>query len=87
LTAEITEKKQNGGFRVGAGRPEKPIDWELVDKLILRQNNGTEIASHFNIHRETFYTRVQEKFGVDVTEYAGTIYSKGRSTLRSRQWD
>ncbi|OGT44301.1 MAG: hypothetical protein A3F13_02725 [Gammaproteobacteria bacterium RIFCSPHIGHO2_12_FULL_40_19] len=81
MTLTTDERKNLGG------RPEKDIDWELVDKLILRQNSGAEIAGHFNMHPETFYCRVQDKWGVGFTGYAGTIYSKGHSTLRSRQWD
>ena len=68
------------------GRPEKPIDWELVDKLIIAQNNGAEIAGHFDLHPDTFYTRVKEKYGVIFTVYAGTLYSKGKSNLRTRQY-
>ena len=78
---EQVEKDKNWN-----GRPEKPIDWDLVDKLIIAQNNGTEIAGHFDMHRETFYSRVQDKYGVTFTGYAGALYSKGKSNLRTRQY-
>lgn len=80
MTTQVQQKNP-------VGRPEKPIDWEFVDKLILRQNTATEIAGHFHMHHDTFYARVQEKWGVNFTSYASTVYSKGKSTLRSRQWD
>jgi hypothetical protein len=74
-------------MREGAGRPEKPIDWDLVDELITKQNSGAEIASHFNLHPETFYSRVQQKWSVNFTNYAGSKYSHGKSLLRNKQWD
>ena len=87
MTVE-TEKKRNwGGFREGAGRPVKEIDWDLVDKLILRQNKGPEIAGHFNMHHDTFYQKVKQKWDLDFTDYAYTVVCKGHSTLRSRQWE
>ena len=68
-------------------RPEKPINWDLVDELIRKQNSGAEIASHFNLHPETFYIRVQEKWETNFTGYAGIVYSQGKSLLRNKQWD
>src|SRR5215510_13763998 len=68
------------------GRPEKTIDWEKVDRLLESQNKGTEIASHFNITKETFYHRVKEKYGVDFSTYSTNFYSKGKSNLRTRQY-
>ena len=70
-----------------AGRPEKPIEWDLVDTLIEQQNSGAEISSHFNMHPETFYDRVKSKWGINFTEYAGIKYSSGKSKLRSKQWE
>jgi len=68
-------------------RPEKPIDWILLDKLILRQNTKDEIAGQFDMHHDTLARRIQDKYGVTFTAYAASIYSKGKGTLRSRQWD
>lgn len=67
-------------------RPEKPIDWKKVDELLVAGCFGTEIASHFDMHHETFYTRVQEKFGVGFTAYASEKKSQGDSILRAVQY-
>lgn len=69
------------------GRPEKPIDWELVDKLLEAGCLGTEIAPHFDMHPKTFYERVVQKHNVTFTEYSLEKCSKGDSALRSKQFE
>lgn len=51
-------------------RPEKPIDWDKVDKLLLAGCHGTEIAPHFNMHPDTFYNRMKERYNLGFTEYS-----------------
>lgn len=69
-----------------AGRPEKPIDWELVDKLLLAGCLGTEMAAHFDMHCETFYRRVEEKYLMGFTAYCSEKRSKGDSLIRQVQF-
>ena len=68
-------------------RPEIPIDWKKVDKLLIAGCLGTEIASHFVMHPNTFYDRVQQKFGVSFTEYSQEKKSTGDSILREKQFE
>jgi hypothetical protein len=68
-------------------RPEKPIDWKLVDSLLMKDNDGTEIASHFDMHPDTFYRRIQEQYDMGFTEYQQRLKSKGNSFLKSKQFD
>jgi hypothetical protein len=68
-------------------RPEKPIDWTLVDNLLTAECIGTEIASHFDMHPETFYDRVKDKYKVGFTEYASVKRQKGNSLLRAKQFE
>jgi len=68
-------------------RPEKPIDWDIVDELIIQQNSGAQIASRFNLYPDTFYDRVKSKWGITFTNYAGVKYSEGISLLKSKQWE
>jgi len=68
------------------GRKQKPIDWELVDRLLESQCTGKEIAGHFNMHEQTFYDRVKEHTGTTFTLYASTQLSKGLSLLRAAQF-
>lgn len=68
-------------------RPEKIIDWDLVDKLLIAGCLGTEIASHFDMHPKTFYDRVYDKYKVTFTEYSQERRSHGDSLLRKAQFD
>lgn len=72
--------------RKSPGRPAKPVDWELVDSLLLAGCNGVEIASHFDMHEATFYEKVQEKHKMLFTAYALEKKSKGDSLLRKVQF-
>ncbi len=63
------------------GRPEKTIDWELVDKFLEAGCNGIQISSHFSMHPNTFYDRVSEKYNMSFTEYAGLNSPKGEAHL------
>lgn len=69
------------------GRPEKPIDWSLVDKLLLAGCTGAEIAPHFDMHPDTLYRRVQDKHSVTFTVYAADKRQKGESLLRAKQYE
>lgn len=68
-------------------RPEKPIDWDLVDQLLLYQNTGGQIAAKFGIHEETFYRRFKDKYNENFSGYAGLKYSEGKSNLLSKQFE
>lgn len=69
------------------GRQVKPIDWDLVDELLLSGCPGTEIAPHFDMHVHTFYDRVLIEKGVLFTEYSIEKRSKGDSLLRNVQFN
>jgi len=71
----------------GVGRPEKLIDWDLVDDLLMAGCLGTEIASNFDMHPDTFYRRVEEKKNIGFTEYCQQKRSKGKSFIRKKQFD
>lgn len=68
-------------------RPQKKIDWEKVDQLLLAGCHGTEIAPHFDMHYETFYDRVKEKYGMGFTEYSALKKQQGDSILRAKQFE
>ncbi len=48
--------------------------------------SGVEIAGYLDIDQDTFYRRVQEKFNLLFTEYAGKKREKGNSLLREKQF-
>lgn len=68
-------------------RPEKEIDWDKVDKLMMSGCTGTEIAPHFDIHHETLYNRLSEKYGMGFTEYSRKMKCYGDSILRTKQYE
>jgi hypothetical protein len=69
-----------------AGRPEKPIDWEVVDEALKGGCTGVEIAAWFNIHPHNFYDRVFKKYGMIFTDYAATVAPAGAMNLRMVQY-
>lgn len=68
-------------------RPEKPINWKLVDDLLIAGCTGTEIASHFDMHHDTFYDRVSKEYGTSFTSYSSEKKQKGDSILRAKQFE
>jgi len=68
-------------------RPEKPIDWAKVDQLLMAGCLGTEIAAHFDMHQNTFYAKVEEKYKMSFTHYCSEKRCKGDSILRAKQID
>jgi len=67
-------------------RPLKPIDWNMVDKLLQAHTPGTEIAASFDMHPDTFYNRVEKEFGMGFTEYCSQKKRKGENNLRLAQF-
>ena len=69
------------------GRPEKPVDWDQVDKLLISQCRMEEIAGFFNLHRNAFSDKCQKHYGITFTEYAAPFYCKGKTLLRNKQYE
>ena len=68
-------------------RPEKPIDWDMVDRLLEAQCNGKEIAAYFNVSPETFYERVVKKHEEGFSSYSHRFSSKGLALLKLAQFN
>jgi len=66
-------------------RPEKHLDWSVVDKLLQAHTPGTEIAASFDMHPNTFYRRVEKEFNCGFDEYCAQKRSKGKNNLRLAQ--
>lgn len=66
-------------------RPEIPINWEKVDELLMCGCPGTEIAAFFGIHENTFYHRVEQKYGCGFSEYSAKKKATGQALLRLQQ--
>lgn len=67
-------------------RTEKKLDWERVDEMLQAGCLGTEIAAVYDMHPNTFYEKVNQKFKISFTQYCQQIRSKGDSLLREAQF-
>jgi|SRR5579864_2193260 len=68
-------------------RPEKNIDWKVVDHLLMAGCKGTEIAANFDMHPDTFYIKVEEQYKMGFSAYSQEKRSKGDSLLRAKQFE
>lgn len=68
------------------GRPEKEIDWKLVDELLISGCPGTEIAPHFDMHPTTFSERVFKQYNMTLTAYSLEKRKQGDNILRHTQF-
>ena len=66
-------------------RPQIEIDWQLVDDFLMSGSPGTEVASFFSMHPNTFYDRVVDKYKMSFTEYLQQKRSSGEAMLRKQQ--
>lgn len=67
-------------------RPEKPIDWDKVEQLLLAGATGVEIAPHFDLHYDTFYTRFKDYHGVGFTVYCSSRFQQGNGLLKLKSF-
>lgn len=70
-----------------AGRPKKPIDWSLVDKLCSIHCTGEEIASIVGVHYDTLNNRCNEDLGCNFSEYYKKTSANGKMSLRRKQYE
>lgn len=70
----------------GEGRPLKPIDFSLVDKLCSIQCTGEEIASVVGVDYDTLERRIKTEFDCSFTEYFEAKRGAGKASLRRMQW-
>lgn len=68
------------------GRPAYTIDWHKVEQLLMAGCTGTEVASHFGMHADTFCRHVEKEKGKLFTDYAAEFRQKGDTLLRAAQF-
>ncbi len=61
-------------------------DWKKIDDLIISGYEGTEIASHFNVHPETLYRWVEEEKNMGFAEYHRRKSAKGEGLIKAHQF-
>ncbi len=67
-------------------RPEKEINWEVVEKRMEAGCSGVEIAATLRILPDTFYIRFKKKYGKGFQDYHGHFYSAGDANLKFTQY-
>jgi hypothetical protein len=81
----MTLPKDKPKFKTG--RPRLDIDWEMVDKLLMADCPGTDVAAYFGISHHTLYDNVAKKFGMPFTNYREQKKAKGDDLLRAKQFE
>jgi hypothetical protein len=64
-------------------RPQKEINWEVVEKLIESGCSGVEIAGKFRIQSDTIYRRFKEEYGCSFQDYRVESQEAGLADLRA----
>ncbi len=68
------------------GRPKIEIDWTEFDKLCAICCTLNEIAGWFDCSEDTIERRVKEKYGCTFAEHYSKRSSKGRISIRRKQF-
>lgn len=72
---------------MAAGRPKKKIDWNIVDKLLEADCEGTEIAAYLGMHPNVLYERCKKEKKCNFSEYLQEKKAKGNSLLKVKQYE
>ena len=90
-SATAVKNKQTAAVRlhcglIGSLHSWKEIDWDQVDDLLTAGCKGTEVAAFLGIHPDTFYGRVESKYGLGFSAYLQQKRSKGDALIRAQQF-
>lgn len=69
------------------GRPENPIDWDLVDSLLGIQCTQAEICQVIGISNDTLARRCKSDKNLTYAEYSDQKGANGRTSLRRKQYE
>ncbi len=64
---------------------EIPIDWTIVDRLLMDGCTGIEVASYFGVCADTLYLRCVKDKGLTFSHYAAQKRAKGDALIKSKQ--
>ena len=68
-------------------RPQKDIDWKIVDAMLEADCEGTEVAARIGIHPDTLYLRCQKEKGMGFSEYLREKKANGNSLIKEKQFE
>jgi hypothetical protein len=67
-------------------RTPKEVDWKKVDDYLEGGMTGIEIAAFFDMHHDTFYDKVKEKYNTSFTVYCQSKRSRGDGLLKVKSY-
>lgn len=70
-----------------ANRPEKPIDWDIVDSYLEAQVSGVKIAAKLKVCPDTLYRRCEDIKGMTFSQYCQSRKDSGQADLLKKQYD
>lgn len=68
------------------GRPEKPIDWDVLDELLQAGSDGVQCAAHFHMSATSLYDKVKKKYNMGFSDYLCSQHSNGDALLLKEQF-
>lgn len=68
------------------GRPQKEINWEIVEKRMEAGCNGREISAVLRIDQDTFSKRFKEHYGKYYSDCSADFYSAGDANIKFTQY-
>lgn len=67
-------------------RPEKTINWDLVEEKMQAGCSAKEIYGELHISDETFYNRFKSEYGESFSDYLDKFHSVGKGNIRHMQY-
>lgn len=68
------------------GRKEKPINFEILEQLVMAQNSKDEIASFFDMSDRSLEKKISKHYGITWIEFARILRNKGNLSIRTKQF-
>lgn len=67
-------------------RPQKPINWDVVELFLKSGCKQNKICSHLGLSPDCFHRRVKEKYGMGFTDLADKFRSEGELMIEAQQF-
>lgn len=67
-------------------RPPKPINWDLVDRMMEAGCTADGIAGALHIHPTNFCNRFKKQYGKNFTNFANDFHSGGKANVQFNQY-
>lgn len=68
-------------------RPEKPIDWDYVEKALIAGATQAKLAKSVGLHPDNLHDRFLKHYGMSFTDYAGMKSPYGEVVLQIKQFE